>query len=235
MSIAASPARARKSAASASHKHSRRKEARPAELLDAALTLFVEKGFAATRVEEVAALAGVSKGTLFLYFSSKEELFKEVIRQNIAGRIVEWNTRFEDFQGSTVELLRHAMVQWWEQIGATKTSGMIKLVLSEARNFPEIAVFYQREVIEPGQELMRRILKRGIDRGEFRPVNLDLAIYSVIAPMIFLIMWKHSMAPCLGSGANSALLDPHQYLRSQADILLDGLLLREPIPGKKRR
>ncbi len=235
MSIAASPARARKPAPPAPHKRSRRKEARPAELLDAALTLFVEKGFAATRVEEVAALAGVSKGTLFLYFSSKEELFKEVIRQNIAGRIVEWNTRFEDFQGSTVELLRHAMTQWWEQIGATKTSGMIKLVLSEARNFPEIAVFYQREVIEPGQELMRRILKRGIDRGEFRPVNLDLAIYSVIAPMIFLIMWKHSMAPCLRSGANYALLDPHEYLRSQADILLNGLLLRAPNLGKKRR
>lgn len=233
MPVAATHAKAPRPAALPPHKRSRRKEARPAELLDAALTLFVEKGFAATRVEEVAALAGVSKGTLFLYFPSKEELFKEVIRQNIAGRIVEWNARFERFQGGTAEMLRLAMVQWWEQLGATKASGMIKLVLSEARNFPEIAVFYQQEVIEPGQNLMRRILQRGIDRGEFRVVNLDYAIYSVIAPMIFLIMWKHSMAPCLSACALSVLIDPHEYLRSQVDILLDGLVVRAAKPGRK--
>ena len=79
----------------------RRKEARPGELLDAALDLFVEKGFAATRAEEVAARAGVSKGTLFLYFPSKEELFKAVVRENISGRFAEWNEEFEAFEGTT--------------------------------------------------------------------------------------------------------------------------------------
>lgn len=83
----------------ASPKRERRKEARPGELLDAALDLFVEKGFAATRAEEVAARAGVSKGTLFLYFQSKEELFKAVITENIAGRFNEWNAEFEAFTG----------------------------------------------------------------------------------------------------------------------------------------
>src|SRR5688572_8604127 len=82
-------------------KRERRKEARPGELLDAALDLFVEKGFAATRAEEVAARAGVSKGTLFLYFPSKEELFKAVVRENISGRFQEWNQEFVDFEGST--------------------------------------------------------------------------------------------------------------------------------------
>src|SRR5512140_3302690 len=82
-------------------KRERRKEARPGELLDAALDLFVEKGFAATRAEEVAARAGVSKGTLFLYFPSKEELFKAVVRENISGRFGEWNREFETYEGDT--------------------------------------------------------------------------------------------------------------------------------------
>lgn len=205
-------------------KRSRRKEARPAELVDAALELFVEKGFAGTRVDDVAARAGVSKGTLFLYFPSKEELFKEVVRRNISGRIVEWNAQFESFSGPTAELLRQAMRQWWQQLGATPASGIIKLVMAEARNFPEMAQFYQREVIEPAHELMRRVLARGIAKGEFRPVNLDYAIYSVIAPMLFLIMWKHSMAPCLGGMDQDSAMDPLSYIDSQVDILLSGLV-----------
>ena len=217
--------RSASSSLTAPAKRSRRKEARPAELLDAALGLFVEKGFAATHVDEVAARAGVSKGTLFLYFSSKEELFKEVVRRNIAGRIVEWNTQFESFSGSTAEMLRLAMRQWWQQLGATPASGIIKLVISEARNFPQIAQFYQHEVIEPGHELMRRVLARGIAKGEFRAVNLDYAIYSVIAPLLFLIMWKHSMAPCLGGKDLDSALDPLSYIDSQVDILLTGLVV----------
>src|SRR5450830_523849 len=90
-------------------KRERRKEARPGELLDAALDLFVEKGFAATRVEEVAQRAGVSKGTLFLYFPSKEDLFKAVVRENISGRFAKWNEEFERFEGSTHEMLRYCL------------------------------------------------------------------------------------------------------------------------------
>ena len=202
-------------------KRERRKEARPGELLDAAMDLFVEKGFAATRAEEVAARAGVSKGTLFLYFQSKEDLFQAVVRENMAGAFPGWNAEFETFQGSSADLLRYAMCQWWEKLGATKASGLTKLVMSEARNFPEIAGFYQREVMAPGHALIRRIFQRGIDSGEFRPVNLDYAIYSVIAPMLFLIMWKHSMAPCLDS---SLALVPADYIASQADVIVKGLL-----------
>src|SRR3954449_11181001 len=94
-------------------KRERRKEARPGELLDAALDLFVEKGFAATRAEEVAARAGVSKGTLFLYFSSKEELFKAVVRENLSGRFAEWREEFEDFDGSSADMVRYCMRVWW--------------------------------------------------------------------------------------------------------------------------
>src|SRR5947209_1285330 len=126
-------------------KRERRKEARPGELLDAALDLFVEKGFAATRAEEVAVRAGVSKGTLFLYFPSKEELFKAVVRENISGRFQEWNQEFENFEGSSADMVRYCFKIWWERIGATRASGITKLIMSEARNFPEIAAFRSEE------------------------------------------------------------------------------------------
>src|SRR3990167_2771908 len=105
-------------ACAAHAKRKRRKDARPGELLDAALDLFVEKGFAATRAEEVAARAGVSKGTLFLYFPSKEELFKAVVRENISGRFLEWNDEFERFEGTAAEMLAYCMTVWWERVGA---------------------------------------------------------------------------------------------------------------------
>ena len=201
-------------------KRERRKEARPGELLDAALDLFVEKGFAATRVEEVAARAGVSKGTLFLYFPSKDELFKAVVRESISGRLVEWNSDFEAFQGSSCDMLGYCMNSWWDRVGATKASGLTKLMMSEAANFPDIAAFYQQEVVQPGHSLIRRILQRGIDRGEFRPMDLDYAVYSVVAPMVFIILSQHSMGVCM---PNHLTLDPRKYIASQLGILLDGM------------
>jgi AcrR family transcriptional regulator len=207
----------------AAPKRSRRKEARPGELLEAALDLFVEKGFAATRVDDVAARAGVSKGTLFLYFPSKEELFKAVVRENIVGRFTEWNTELETFVGTTSEVLTYCYQVWWERIGATKASGITKLMFSEAQNFPEIAQFYQQEVILPGRALIRRILQRGMERGEFRQMDLEYGTYIVLAPMMFLMLWNNSMGPC-------ALLDenfsPEQYIRSQVDNILHGLCVR---------
>jgi len=207
----------------ASPKRERRKEARPGELLDAALDLFVEKGFAATRAEEVAARAGVSKGTLFLYFQSKEELFKAVISENIAGRFTEWNAEFDTFDGSSADMLRYAMTMWWERIGATRASGITKLIMSEAHNFPEVTAYYQSEVIQPGQALIRRILQRGVDRGEFVVADMDHAGYSVIAAMVFLVMAKHSLGACVPAGRP---LDPARYIESQAGIILGGLMVR---------
>ncbi len=203
-------------------KRERRKEARPGELLAAALALFVEKGYAATRAEEVAHRAGVSKGTLFLYFSSKEELFKAVVRENITGRFAEWNAEFEVFPGSTAEMLRYAMLNWWARVGNTPAAGITKLMMSEASNFPELAAFYQREVIEPGHTLIRRILQRGVDRGEFRPMDMQHAIYTVLAPMIFLMSWKYSFGVC---ASPSTTLDPDQYLELQVQTLLHGLCI----------
>jgi AcrR family transcriptional regulator len=201
-------------------KHTRRKEARPGELLDAALDLFVAKGFAATRVEEVAAKAGVSKGTLFLYFKSKEELFEAVVRENIGNQINQGLAEIESFEGTTTDMLRFAMFAWWERVGNTKASGISKLVMSEASNFPALANFYQDTVVKPGRQLIRTILQRGVSRGEFRVLNMDYAVYSVIAPLMFLTMWKHSVGAC----TIEAPLDPENYINSQADIIVNGIL-----------
>ena len=212
-------------------KRERRKEARPGELLDAALDLFVEKGFAATRAEEVAARAGVSKGTLFLYFPSKEELFKAVVRENISGRFGEWNEEFETFEGSTADLVRHCFQVWWERIGATRASGITKLIISEARNFPDIAAFYHKEVIAPADELLGRIIQRGIDRGEFDVQDVEYAKFSIIAPMVYLIMMKHSIGACMPA---SNQIDPARYIHSQVETMLHGMVKRTGAAKVKR-
>lgn len=211
-------------AATVRAKRERRKQARPGELLAAALELFVEKGYAATRAEEVAQRAGVSKGTLFLYFSSKEELFKAVVRENIVGRFGEWKAVIDAFEGSSADLLRHAMRMWWERIGATRVSGISKLMMSEAGNFPELAAFYHQEVVLPGQALVRHILEHGVRRGEFAPIDLDYGVYALIAPMMFLTTWNHSLGCC---GAAAHQIDPQRYIDCQVQTLLHGLLQRD--------
>ena len=208
------------SSAETSPKRERRKEARPGELVKAALDLFVEKGFAATRVDEVAARAGVSKGTLFLYFESKEDLFKAVIRDNIANLFPAWNEEFKTFEGSSAEMLHYAMDLWWLNVGNTPASGIVKLVISEAQNFPEIAAFYQKEVVEPGTGLLQSILQRGVERGEFRHMDTNKSVFSIIAPMIFLMMWKHSMGAC---AASANIIDPKEFIHMHVDLLLNGM------------
>jgi TetR/AcrR family transcriptional regulator len=201
-------------------KRERRKEARPGELLAAALDLFVEKGFAATRAEEVAQRAGVSKGTLFLYFPSKEELFKAVVREHIAGTIKDAFGELQAFPGTSSELVHYMMHQWWERYGNTKASGISKLMMSEAGNFPELAEFYQQEVIIPGHQLIQKVIERGIASGEFRQVDVEYAVFSILAPIMFLIMWKHSMSGCCPTGEK---IEPIRYLSVQAEIVAHGL------------
>ena len=147
----------------------RRKEARPAELMAAALDLFVERGYAATRLDDVAARAGVSKGTLYLYFSSKEELFKAVIRSGIVPLIERGERLLEEHQGPAHELMRQIVFAWWESVGNTKLGGIPKLMFSECRNFPEIGKFYYDEVISRGHRLMQSVLETGMKSGEFGP------------------------------------------------------------------
>lgn len=200
----------------------RLKEVRPQQLLDAALQLFVEKGFAATRSEEVAHLAGVSKGTLYLYYPSKEELFKAVVRQNITKLIGEAGEIVAGFDGSTSDLLLRLFDVWWDRVADCDVGGLHKVVLSEVRNFPELAQFYADEVIVPAHQLFEGVVQRGIDRGEFRPVDTALVAHAVMAPMIFLMLHKHSFGACPVQGAD---VDPKATLMAHGDLMLNGLRL----------
>jgi AcrR family transcriptional regulator len=198
----------------------RRKEARPQELLDAALELFVEKGFAAARAEEVATRAGVSKGTLYLYYPSKEDLLKAVIKKNLSERVAAGAAQAADFEGSATELIRSLLVDWWSQIYDDPASAVFKLIITEARTFPEIAEFYAREVIVPAHELMTRMIQRGIDQGEFRPLDPAVAMHSLILPLIMLCVHKHSIDAC---GLTPELFEGHDFIRQHVSLVLDGM------------
>jgi AcrR family transcriptional regulator len=197
---------------------SRRKDARPEEIAAAALEMFVERGYAATRLEDVAARAGVSKGTLYLYFANKEELFKAVIREGLGSPLAEMKGFVAQFPGSTFELLRVLFFGWWEKIGATHLSGIPKLVLGESGNFPDVVRFYLAEVVEPGHQVMAEIVKRGIARGEFRSVDPQDAALLIVAPMLQLMLWRSALEPQSARKMNTA-----RYLEAHLDLLEHGL------------
>jgi AcrR family transcriptional regulator len=201
----------------------RRKDARPLELLEAALALFVEKGFAATRAEEVALRAGVSKGTLYLYYPSKEELLKAVIAHYVSARIEATAQEVERYQGPLTPLLIDTFVQWWQQMVASPASGTFKLMIGEARNFPDIAAFYVREVIEPGHRLIGRIIERGIAAGEFRRVDIDSATHSLLLPMVMVCTHKHAFGACTDHH-----IDGPKFIREHVELVVRGLLVAPP-------
>jgi len=192
----------------------RRKEARPAELLAAALDLFVEKGYAGTRLEDVAARAGVSKGTLYLYFQNKEELFKAVVRENIVTPLAEAAQETRDYEGPTETLLRKLIAAWWKDFGATHAGGLTKLLMAESGNFPEIAAFFLEEVIEPWHHMLGSVIERGIKRREFRAVDVALFTRVMTAPLVMLSLWTRSFGPCSAQPMDAdafvaMLLDTH--------------------------
>jgi AcrR family transcriptional regulator len=196
----------------------RRKEARPAELLAAALELFVERGFAGTRLDDVAARAGVSKGTLYLYFQNKEDLFKAVVRENIVRNLAEMRETMASFKGSYGELIALVIRQWWERVGNSNASGITKLMIAESGNFPEITRFYYDEVIEPSNRLFRSLLERGAEAGEFRPVDAENFVQVMMGPMVMLMLWKHSIGPC-----SHKPIDTEKYLAMYTEIALTAL------------
>lgn len=196
----------------------RRKDARPQELLAAALDLFVERGFACTRLEDVARQAGVSKGTLYLYFTNKEDLFKAVVRENIIPTLGQAEETIATFTGSSADLFRGLMMNWWQRIGSSKVSGITKLMMAEAGNFPELAQFYHDEVISRSDAMIASVIQRGIDNQEFRIPNDIHSIRVLVAPVLMLMMWKHSIHPCQINA-----MTPEIYIERFIDICLGGI------------
>ncbi|HMV21719.1 MAG: TetR/AcrR family transcriptional regulator [Betaproteobacteria bacterium] len=196
----------------------RRKEDRPNELLEAALDLFVEKGFAATRLEDIATRAGVSKGTLYLYFAGKEALFKAVIQDGLIPALAELEALLAGHEGSAFDLIRALVERWWSMVGETRYSGIPKLMIAEARNFPEVAHFYYENVVRRGRKVFAAALERGMARGEFRALEVGACVDVLIAPMLMLVVWRHSLAHCC-----LAEQEPRAYLEMYLEMLRGGL------------
>ncbi|MFJ3044331.1 TetR/AcrR family transcriptional regulator [Herbaspirillum chlorophenolicum] len=196
----------------------RRKQDRPQELLAAAMQLFVERGFAATRLEDVAARAGVSKGTLYLYYENKESLFKSVVRTHMLPLLDEAEAMVDNYPGSSADLLRELMLGWWETAMRSGLNGITKLMMAESGNFPELARFYHEEIIVRSDAMVVRMLERGVARGEFRQIDTESMKKVIVAPVLMLMLWDQSFGPC-----SITPIDPQAYLASLVDLCINGL------------
>ena len=196
----------------------RRKDERPAELLAAALEVFIEKGFAATKLADVARRAGVTKGTVYLYFDSKEALFKAVVRETIVPVIAQGEALARAFTGSARELVERLVREYWRLVGETALAGIPKLMMAEAATFPELTRFYYDEVVTRGHRLMAGVIERGIKNGEFRPVDVMVAAKLAMSPLIHATVARRAFASCMPEAFNV-----QQYLDTHIDLYLHGI------------
>lgn len=206
----------------------RRKAERPGEIIEAALECFIAKGFMATRLDEVAQRAGVSKGTLYLYFENKEALFKAVVETLVVPMIERTEQQIESFNGSASELICQLVTQWWQTIGESRLCGLPKLIISEAGNFPELAAFYVENVISRIRRVIAELIQRGIDAGEFRACDPQYAARLLLAPMVFAAIYQHSLLPY-----DSEQFEAPVYLDNHIDIFLHGLVAATDNTGVK--
>ncbi|TCJ12941.1 TetR/AcrR family transcriptional regulator [Parasulfuritortus cantonensis] len=197
----------------------RRAEARPQEVLEAALAVFVERGYASARLDEVARRAGVAKATLYLYYANKLELFKAVVRHALVDNLDEV-ARLQAAAGARPgrEQLTFLLHAFMRRVAGSPLSGIPKLVMAEAGNFPELARFYHDEVIARGRAIICGTLARGIAAGEFRAVDVDYAWRVVIGPALLAIIWKHSFLAFEDRG-----MDFERHLAVHLDMLFNGL------------
>jgi AcrR family transcriptional regulator len=171
----------------------RRKHARPEELRDAALALFVEQGFDATLTEDIAALAGVSKGTLYLYYPSKETLLKAAIASPALRTLANFRP-LADCEGDSVEVLRRVMFDVWAQLQDKTVGRVLKLAVAEVQRFPEVMEVWQRQVLRPLHVVIAEVLLQGMERGEFRQVAVDAVADSLLMPMFMVCLQRCVMS-----------------------------------------
>ncbi len=174
-------------------KWQRRKDQRPMEILTAALGLFVRNGFAATKIADIAKQAKVSKGTVYLYFESKEALFKQMVHQIMVPKINEVEEYISSYQGSQVELLKLVIRRWWQTIKESGLTGVPKLIISEADKFPELTQYYMKEVIHRIQSILISILKKGKQLNEFSNIEPVLCARVIMASLVYFSMWEVSL------------------------------------------
>ncbi|MBP8812518.1 MAG: TetR/AcrR family transcriptional regulator [Laribacter sp.] len=202
----------------------RRKASRPDEILDAALPLFVERGYAATKIEHIAQAAGVTKGTPYLYFENKAEIFKSVVRRGLVPLTHSCEALALDRSQPARERLFGAVRLWVEAVDSAGGGGLVRLMLAEAGNFPELSRFYFDEVVMPTRQLVRQVLAEGVASGEFRAcLSLDHATEILMAPVMMALLWRHSFPQF-----ESSRHDLGAHLQQFDDLLALGLLARAP-------
>lgn len=203
----------------------RRKDARAPEILDAALACFAEKGFAGTRMDDIAARAGITKGTIYLYFQSKEALFKALARQSIGTQIAQVGEMIAASTAPTAELLRLTLTGMGEFARTSDRVVLPRVLLAEAGNFPELAEFWRREIIDRGTGLFEAIIRRGIGRGEVKPVDPVHVARLCVAPFLILVFWRTVFARF-----DTQPYDYQGLIQTHIDTLLHGLLRHEAAP-----
>jgi AcrR family transcriptional regulator len=196
----------------------RRKDARPEEIISAALEVFADRGFAATTLEDIARKAGVTKGTIYLYFENKEALFKALIRGTIVPVIAKGEAIAQAFTGSARDLFEKLVREYWRLVGETSLSSIPRLMIAEAGNFPQLARFYYQEVITRGHRLMAGVLERGIKAGEFKKVDLAVATKLAMAPLMHAVVARKAFAHCMPEG-----FDVVRYLDTHIELFLHGI------------
>lgn len=167
-----------------------RKETRRKEIIAAALQAFTAEGFTVTRLEDIAELADVSKGTIYLYFSSKEELFREVIRENVLPTRDRVLSLIDNASGSAEELLADALQQIYESFQKAHMPDLLALVIGEGKRFPDILAFFHAEMVSRNHESLRRIIRKGIEGGEFREESEHMFPQMIISPVLMAALWK---------------------------------------------
>jgi len=200
-------------------KWQRRKDERPAEIMAAALALFVSKGFVSTKIDDIAKQAGVSKGTVYLYYASKEILFKDMVHTLMVPKINEVETYISTYQGSQLELLKVVIRQWWQTVKSSGLAGVPKLIISEADNFPDLSRFYVKEVIQRVQSILVKILRKGIEKNEFSKIEPALSARVIMSSLVYFSMWDTSLKKYDQKG-----LEVDDLIEQQIQLLENGLV-----------
>ena len=169
-------------------------EERPQQILDAALSVFAEHGIDAAKLEEIAGRAGVSKGTIYLYFPSKEELFKAVVRQKVGPAIANAD-KASTAEGSAEDQLRSYLTHQWECLGLEDSEGWVRLVILELHKYPDLAAFHWDEVVTRSNRILGDIIRRGIASGEFRRTDPEAAVQMIKALILMHVLWTGPRAP----------------------------------------
>ena len=171
-------------------RYQRRKEDRPQEITEAAFLVFAEKGYASARVDEVAKRAGVSKGLLYLYFKTKEELFKAVIRSVVMRRVDALLGAVEETELSSEAFIRGPLLDFMRRVPGSPVAVVIRLLISEGQRHPDLVDYYWENVVSKGLKAISRFVERGVARGEFRETAVSDLPQLILAPVMLSMIWK---------------------------------------------